>query len=321
MTQTGRPAASVVVTTYNWPEALRVCLESFRHQDVGNFEVIVADDGSGPATAELIRGIGDGFPVPIRHVWHPDEGFRLAAIRNRAIDQAAGDYIILMDGDCFVLANFVRQHLLLREPDRFLSGRRSWLGPRLTRRILAAERPPARTWPSYFLWAFAGQVTGPFELVAAPPKLWFRYRLAERWQRAQTCNLGFWRAHCLAVGGFDERYVDHGLEDSDFVVRLIRSGVRRKEGAHGAIVLHLSHPRRQRAPGARNAALFAELLESQRAMAGHILDAHRGKIGVAATPPSSLGLLRSPSPQGEGEQPPSPLPLRDEVRGRGGPRG
>lgn len=268
-TTKGGPTVSVVVTTYNWPQALHVCLESFRHQDSMDFEIVVADDGSRPETAGLIARLAPGFPVPLRHVWHPDQGFRLAAIRNRAIEQARGSYILLMDGDCFVLRNFVRQHLALREPGMFVSGRRTWLGQHLTQRILAHPAGQPGSWPHWFLWAFAGQVTGPFELIALPPKLWFRYRFLDRYQRAQTCNLGFSRERCLDIGGFDERYVDHGLEDSDFVVRLMRSGHRRKEGAHGSIVLHLNHPRRQRAPGAANAAMFEELLASGRIMAGH----------------------------------------------------
>ena len=268
--QTAKPTVSVIVTTYNWPQALAVCLESFRRQDSRDFEVVVADDGSRADTADLIARMAADFPVPLHHVWHPDEGFRLAAIRNRAIDRAQGTYIVMIDGDCFVLRDFVRRHLGLREAGMFVSGRRTWLGSSVTRHVLARGAPPSGTWPYWFLWAFAGQVTGPFELIPMPPRLGFRYRFSGRYQRAQTCNLGFDRAQCLAIGGFDERYVDHGLEDSDFVVRLLRTGHRRKEGAHGSIVLHLNHPRRTRAPGARNAAMFDELLQSDRIMAGHL---------------------------------------------------
>jgi glycosyltransferase involved in cell wall biosynthesis len=267
----GRPSVSVVITTYNWPQALRVCLESFRHQTSRDFEILVADDGSGPATRETVTAIANDFPVPVTHVWHPDQGFRLAAIRNRAMAQAAGDYIVLMDGDCFVLCDFVARHIALREPGMFVSGRRTWLGKRVTARTLAHGAPPSVRWPYWFAWSLMGQVTGPFELIGMPAGMSFRYKFQLRYQRAQTCNLGYWRADGEAVGGYDERYVDHGLEDSDFVVRMIRHGIRRKEGAHGSIVLHLNHPRRQRDPAALNAEMFAELLASDRTMAGHLL--------------------------------------------------
>jgi len=152
-----------------------------------------------------------------------------------------------------------------------VSGRRTWLGPVVTRRTLARGAPPSGSWPYWFAWSLAGQVTGPFELIGLPARMGFRYRLAQRYQRAQTCNLGYWRTDCEAVGGYDERYVDHGLEDSDFVVRMFRHGVRRKEGAHGSIVLHLNHPRRQRGPAARNEEMFSELMASDRVLAGHLL--------------------------------------------------
>jgi hypothetical protein len=179
----------------------------------------------------------------------------------------------MMDGDCFVLRDFISRHIALREPGMLVSGRRTWLGGHVTRRALSHGAPPSATWPYWFLWSLAGQVTGPFELIGAPANLRFRYRQAARHQRAQTCNLGYWRADCDAVGGYDERYVDHGLEDSDFVVRMLRHGVRRKEGAHGSIVLHLNHPRRKRDPGARNTEMFTDLMASDRVLAGHLMRA------------------------------------------------
>ncbi|MDE8349197.1 MAG: glycosyltransferase family 2 protein [Acidocella sp.] len=263
------PKASVVVPTYNWPEALEVCLESFRDQTEKDFEIIIADDGSGPATAALINQIATNFPVPIKHVWHPDTGALRSTIRNLAAAQASSDYIIFIDGDCFALKNFVSAHLRLREAGMFMSGRRTWLGRVVTQRMLARRKPSSGHWPYWFMWALAGQVTGPFELLTVPAKLGFRYRLHDKYDRAQTCNLAVWKADFMAIGGFDERYQAHGYEDSDFVVRLIRSGVPRKEGVFGSIVLHLNHPRSSGKPSP-NAGMFAELQASDRVMAGHI---------------------------------------------------
>ncbi|HQT65369.1 MAG: hypothetical protein B7Z75_01435 [Acidocella sp. 20-57-95] len=263
------PIVSIIVSTYNWPEALEVCLESFRHQQETNFEIIIADDGSAPATAALIARISRDFPVPIKHIWHPDEGFRLSEIRNLAAARASSDYIIFIDGDCFVMKNFIRGHLKLRERGMFVSGRRTWLGRAITRRVLANRKPRSGYWPYWFMWALAGQVSGPFELLNAPAKLAFRYWQHDQYNRAQTCNLAVWTADFMAVGGFDERYQCHGFEDSDFVVRLIRSGVSRKEGVFGSIVLHMNHPRPS-GKASPNAGMFAELLASDRTMAGHV---------------------------------------------------
>jgi glycosyltransferase involved in cell wall biosynthesis len=258
------PLISLIISTYNWPEALRVVLASLRAQDERGFEVVIADDGSGPATAELVRAAAADFPVPLKHVWQEDRGYRLAAIRNRAIEAAAGEYLVIMDGDCFVLPDFVGTHRALAEPGWFVSGKRSYLRDGITRRILARpDRLPAMNRLSWFGRSLMNQCTRPFEFLPRPGDA-FRRQRQQDWRAAQTCNLGVWRADCLAVRGFDERYVHHGLEDSDFVLRLIRSGVRRKLGDHASIVLHLNHGRRRGPADASNGTLFEELRNSDR---------------------------------------------------------
>src|SRR5258705_316938 len=75
---------SLVVTTYDWPDALDLVLASALHQTELPGEVIVADDGSGEPTAEVVRRFAPRFGrqgVALHHVWHADEGFRAAAKR------------------------------------------------------------------------------------------------------------------------------------------------------------------------------------------------------------------------------------------------
>lgn len=258
------PVASVIISTYNWPQALRVCLDSYRRQNTLDFEIVVADDGSRPDTAALVAQAQVGFPVAITHVWQHDEGYRLAAIRNKAISAASGEYLIFTDGDCFVLPDFVRTHLALREAGMFVSGRRSWLSRRASNDIVASKQAPSRSRLGWLAAGLTAACNRPLEFVSAPSRARFRYTKADSYDRAQTCNLAVSRADCLAVGGFDERYVGHGLEDSDFVVRLLRAGVRRKLGSHAAVVLHLHHERRKRPSESPNAALFSELLQTDR---------------------------------------------------------
>ncbi len=250
---------SVIVTTYNWPAALSVVLESLKGQSCHNFEVVVADDGSGAETAALIRGFQSSFPVPLKHAWQADQGFRAAASRNRAIEATNGDYIVFIDGDCFVLPDFVAVNRRLAEPGWFVSGKRSYLRPALSARILAGTGGLGlgNRW-AWFGRSLLNQCTRPAEFIPRGDGA-FRKMQATSWEKVQTCNLALWRSDCLAVNGFDERYVGHGLEDSDFVLRLIRSGARRKLGNNASLVLHLNHERRDRPPESKNAELFATL--------------------------------------------------------------
>jgi glycosyltransferase involved in cell wall biosynthesis len=258
------PKASVILATYNWPDALALSLRSLNDQDRLDFEVIIADDGSSPETRNIIEAFSKISRFPLRHVWQPDNGFRLAQIRNKAIAAARGDYLIMTDGDCLFLPGFVREHLALAERSFFVAGKRSWLKEGLSRRILH-ERLCAWRW-SRLTWLGKGltnQCSRATHFVALPLGP-FRKLRTTQWRKAQTCNLAVWRDDCMAISGFDETFVGHGLEDSDLVVRLLRRGVRRKPGAYGPPVLHLWHPRPQGGHANGNLHLFAETLNGNR---------------------------------------------------------
>ena len=136
---------SVIVTTFNREDALDAVLRSLSIQGDRDFEVIVADDGSGAATAKLIDAWKPKFAHRLEHVWHADQGFRAAEIRNRAILAARGSYCIFLDGDCIVRPDFVGTHRRLAEPGWFVTGNRVLLSPALTTSVLRESRTP-ETW-------------------------------------------------------------------------------------------------------------------------------------------------------------------------------
>ena len=76
---------SVIVATYNRPDALDAVLRSLTRQRDRDFEILIADDGSTSQTRDVIGAWQPHFDGRLCHIWHPDEGFRLAEIRNRAI--------------------------------------------------------------------------------------------------------------------------------------------------------------------------------------------------------------------------------------------
>ena len=121
---------AVIVTTYNRPDALAAVLEGYAQQSDSGFGLIVADDGSTADTAELVQRFAARAPFEVSHVWQEDQGFRAAAIRNRAVAAARAEYIIFTDGDCVPSRTFVHQHRRLAEPGWFLSGNRVLLSER-----------------------------------------------------------------------------------------------------------------------------------------------------------------------------------------------
>ena len=135
---------SVIVSTYNRRDALGACLRSLGGQTTKNFEIVVADDGSGPATREVVHTWKAKLGIPLTHVWQEDRGFRLAEIRNRAIAASTGSYVIFLDGDCIVPPTFLAAHRALAEPGFFVGGNRVLLSRSLTEEILANNLEPER---------------------------------------------------------------------------------------------------------------------------------------------------------------------------------
>ncbi len=233
---------AVIVTTYNRPDALAAVLEGYLAQSDRDFELLVADDGSTPDTAQLVEAYQQRAPFALHHVWHEDRGFRAAAIRNRALAQTAADYVIFTDGDCVPPTDFVARHRLLCEPGWFLSGNRLMLTPQFTEKVLR-EKLPIHLWRlgDWLRARRQGHIERLLPLFRLPDVAWLRKLAPRRWQGAKTCNLSAFRSDLLRVNGLDESYTGWGLEDSDLVIRLIRDGVRNKSARFSAPLFHLWH--------------------------------------------------------------------------------
>ncbi|WOI12409.1 glycosyltransferase family 2 protein [Thalassospira lucentensis] len=236
---------SVVVTTYNWPNALRLVLYSLADQSDRNFEIIIADDGSSFETRQVIEDFAANCPLPIKHFWQEDAGFRVARARNGAISMSEGELVIFIDGDCCVMPDFVARHRNAAEEGCLVAGKRVFIKKRLTK-YLMAKNIAFHKWPrsALFLIALFGFCNRPFQFVRLPHKGPWLWKHMACWRKAQTCNLAVFRKDIERVGGFDEAYEGHGLEDSDFVLRLLRSGLKRKNVEYCSPVLHLYHGRK-----------------------------------------------------------------------------
>jgi glycosyltransferase involved in cell wall biosynthesis len=263
---------SLIVTTYNRPDALGAVLAGVLAQDDRRFEVLVADDGSRDDTRALLERIARDAPVRIAHVWQEDRGFRAGAARNRAATQANGDYLIFLDGDCVPRPDFIARHRRLAERGWMVAGNRILLSESFTGEVLAGNLP-IHFW-SFAQWHAAhrrGAINRTLPLRTLP--LGPLRKLASRhWQRVRTCNLGVWACDFQAVNGFDEIFEGWGFEDSDLAVRLLNLGVRRKYGAFATGVLHLWHRENDRAREGKNWQRLQQRIASGEVRAGRGLE-------------------------------------------------
>ncbi|WP_307735378.1 glycosyltransferase family 2 protein [Massilia soli] len=232
---------SVVITTYNRPDALQAVVEACFGQDDKNFEIIIADDGSAANTKDCIDALKARSPVPLHHVWQPDDGFRAAMARNRGTLAAAGQYVVFIDGDCIPQRDFISQHRKLARPGYLVSGSRVLLSPALTTRLLSERIDLHQAGAGDKLaYRFKGHINKVAQLLVRWPDIG-RHRKGFSWRRIKSCNLAVWKSDLEKVNGFDESFTGWGHEDSDLVVRLFNAGVMRKEGAFATEVFHLWH--------------------------------------------------------------------------------
>jgi glycosyltransferase involved in cell wall biosynthesis len=258
---------SVIVATYNREDALDAVLRGLSRQRDRSFEVLVADDGSGPATAEAVAKWRAQAGFPLAHVRHEDQGFRLAEIRNRAILKCAGNLCIFLDGDCIPRPGFVAAHRRLAAPGWFVAGNRVLLGQALTARVLREHLEPERwTFADWMRLRLHGEVNRLLPLVALPLGP-LRQMGPTAWRSARGTNLAIRYDDLARVDGFDATFSGWGREDSDIMVRLIRAGVRRKDGRYATAVLHLWHPDFDRSRLLDNERRLAEVVKGDRVRA------------------------------------------------------
>ena len=249
---------SVIVTTYNRPHALTRVLGGLIGQQRAPNEVLVADDGSGPETADAIYDAAHNAPFPVRHIRQADRGFRVAKIRNRAIAAASGDYLVFLDGDCIPDGHFLADHETLARPGTFFQGSRVLVGRPRADDFTFRELPPRGS--RLRLW-MSRHIGNRHHLLRLPG---FPARRNRRLSGIRACNMAFFRSDLMAVNGYNEAFEGWGREDSELVVRLFRFGLWRRSHPFRAICFHLWHPAHPRDRLTTNDRLLREAMASSR---------------------------------------------------------
>lgn len=269
---------SVIVTTYNNPRALVLVFAGLRRQTIQDFELLVADDGSGPETRAVIADAARALPFPVRHVWHPDEGFRKCTILNQAVLAANGDYLIFLDGDCIAPAHCLVAHVGAARRNSYVAGGKVLLSERLSRTITVEA--VARGDLERVGWWWRDVAKSRRLLVSRVPGLRTLLDRKEHGWRGE--NSSTFTEHVHRVGGFDERFT-YGLEDADFGHRLIAAGIRGRSLRYTAPVFHLEHARPYVRPEemAANKALYDANRAARMTTTPHGLPAERASASPA----------------------------------------
>ena len=224
---------SLIVTTYNRPEALILVLKSIECQMLPPSEVIIADDGSDEQTKDLISEFNSQSNLEIIHSFQEDLGFRAAEARNKAISISKSDYIILVDGDMVLHPEFVADHLKNAKFGFFIQGSRSLLTEKKTKDVIIRHQ-------LVFNFLSSG-LNNRFNSIHSNFLSKF-FSIKENYLKGiKTCNMSFFKKDFISVNGFNNEFKGWGREDSEFVVRLLNKGINRKTLKFSAIQYHLWH--------------------------------------------------------------------------------
>lgn len=247
---------ALIISTYNWPEALHAVLKSVNMQSRIPDELLIADDGSGLETKDLIENFRKLFSIPVKHIWQEDNGFRKSAILNKAVASTNTDYIIQIDGDCIIHPDFIKDHLARVEENTFLFGSRVNIKPSAVSGVLEMEKPKFS-----FISTEINNKTRNLRIPLFQKLYGSKSSFSKK---TRGCNLSYWRNDFIAVNGYDETLEGWGREDSEFVIRLLNKGVRGKRLRYGGIVYHIHHPEKSREFLQRNSEIQKRTIEEKK---------------------------------------------------------
>jgi glycosyltransferase involved in cell wall biosynthesis len=246
---------TLIITTYNWEEALELVLLSVQKQSHKPYEVIIADDGSREDTRELIEQLIPTMSIPTHHLWHEDNGFLRSVILNKAIAQAKGDYCIQVDGDVILHPDFLKDHHTFSKPGTYCPGSRTLLRQELSKNVFAQKRTTFKN--------FEPGIKRPFNSLRIPLITPWLYPDALRYDDIRGSNLAYWRKDAIASNGYNEDIAGWGREDTEFVARLTFRGIKRRKLKFAAKQYHIYHPEASRDQLDDNDAILTNTIDNK----------------------------------------------------------
>ena len=245
---------SLIITTYNRPDALLLVLRSIELQTLIPNEVIIADDGSNSDTQVAINSFQESSSLNIIHSWQKDNGFRAAKSRNKAVAKSNNEYIILIDGDMILHPEFIEDHINNAEPGYFIQGTRVLLTENETSNALKDM--------SIHFSFFSKGIRNRKNTIHSNFLSRLLLKKKNYLRGIKTCNMAFFKQDCININGFNNDFEGWGREDSEFVVRLLNNGVNRKNLRFNAIQFHLWHNENTRASLQQNDILLQNAIDN-----------------------------------------------------------
>jgi glycosyltransferase involved in cell wall biosynthesis len=261
---------SLIIAVYNRADVLRFVLAACARQSFEDFEVIIADDGSGEEVREVVSEWEKTCNIPVIHVWHEDIGWRKNKILNDAIRASRSEYLVFIDGDCLPAREFLSDHAREREPKRILIGRRVEMSQRWSR-SLTIDKISSGRFERIGLAEVIDGIRGKALRLEDGVRIrspFIRKVLLRRSSQILGSNFSVYKKDLVEINGFDEDYdgPGHG-EDSDVQYRLSLIGVKEKSLRNLAVQFHVYHPRTE--PSARSAMRFKETKASMEPRCQH----------------------------------------------------
>ncbi|WP_300597089.1 glycosyltransferase family 2 protein [Niabella sp.] len=245
---------ALLISTYKWPEALQLVLQSVLYQSRQPDEIIIAEDGDDTRTAWCIGDFKKLHSIPVKHVYHEDRGFRKSLILNKAIKEIESDYIIEIDGDIIMHRNFIADHINAAKTGYFVQGSRTML-TEWKSKLLLKTRKINRLHP------LMKGLYSRFNAVRMP--LFSSFFKVDPYSshNVKGCNLAFWKGDYVKVNGYYSGFEGWGWEDYEFGERLINVGVKKKRVKMAAIGYHIFHPLSSRANFVPNELIYRETVQ------------------------------------------------------------
>jgi GT2 family glycosyltransferase len=227
----------IIISTYNWPDALQKTLFGFTQQSYSNFRILIADDGSDSDTQKVIKEFKKNHAIEIIHCWQEDQGFRRAAIINKTMKLAQARQVIFTDQDTIPHPDFVKEHDRKFVPNAILVGGYVRLSKEYTENLdiekiknkdyltqISSKRKKSLLWKHC-------------------KSLFYQLNpLHTRRPSIMGLNFSIDRETFLKVNGFDMNYQGWGYEDSDLANRIWKSRFPFKSCWHLCLAFHQWHP-------------------------------------------------------------------------------